>query len=206
MKHKKWLFFDIGSTLVDEQAAYDQRIRDMIQGTGLTFAEVAAKRGELARQGLDGNAAVIAYYGLKKTPWHSELETLNADAQAVLQELVNRGYHLGVLANQNPGLHERLTGWEIREYFAVIASSAELGFAKPEPAVFEKALEMAGCSLPEAVMIGDRLDNDIVPAKEIGMNTVWYRSGLSSCQSRDLGKGIADVIIDSLGELLDIFK
>ncbi len=200
----KWLFFDIGSTLVDEQKAYDHRIRDMIAGTELTFAEVHAKRVELAKQGMDGNAAVIAYYGLSKTPWHSEDETLYPDAKPILEVLANRGYRLGVLANQNPGLRARLAAWGIADYFAVIASSSELGLAKPGPAIFEKALEMAGCAPSEAVMVGDRLDNDILPAKRAGMHTVWLRTGLAAQQPRVLGAGYADHIVDSLLELEEL--
>lgn len=37
MKNVKWIFFDVGSTLVDETEAYNHRIRDMIKGTGITF-------------------------------------------------------------------------------------------------------------------------------------------------------------------------
>lgn len=47
----QWLFFDIGSTLVDEEAAYNHRITDMIAGTELTFKEVCEKRVEYAQQG-----------------------------------------------------------------------------------------------------------------------------------------------------------
>ena len=58
----------------------------------------------------------------------------------------------------------------------------------------------------KAVMVGDRLDNDIRPAKNLGMKTVWIRKGLSMYQNKDLGKNVADWIIDNLSDLLDIFK
>ncbi len=202
----KWLFFDLGSTLVDEEKAYNHRIRDMIAGTDLTFEEVHQKREALARQGLDGNSAVIAYYGLTKTPWHGEDEKLYADAKAVLQHLVNRGYKLAILANQNPGVAKRLASWGIERYFDVIASSAELGVAKPDPAIFKTALGMAGCEASQAVMIGDRLDNDIIPAKKLGMQTLWLRNGLAASQPRELGAGYADFIIDSLSEITRLFS
>lgn len=40
----KWIFFDVGSTLVDETGAYDHRAREMLAGTDVSFAEFAAKR------------------------------------------------------------------------------------------------------------------------------------------------------------------
>ena len=70
----KWIFFDVGSTLVDETKAYDHRIWDMIENTDITFSSFDAKRIELAKKGFDGNSEAIKYYGLNKTPWHSEDE------------------------------------------------------------------------------------------------------------------------------------
>ena len=35
----KWVFFDVGSTLVDETEAYDHRVREMIAGTNISFKE-----------------------------------------------------------------------------------------------------------------------------------------------------------------------
>ncbi len=196
-----WIFFDIGSTLVDEQEAYDHRIRDMIAGTDLTFEEVHAKRVDLALQGLDGNSAIIQFFGLIKTPWHSDDEILYQDADSVLRYLKDSGYKLGIIANQAPGAAERLKNWGIADCFSVIASSSELGVAKPDPQIFEKALAMAGCTASQSVMIGDRLDNDIIPAKQYGMQTVWIRQGLSSYQPKELGDGYADYVIDHLVEL-----
>ena len=69
MKNVKWLFFDVGSTLVDETAAF---------------------------------------FGLKKTPWHHEDEAPYPDAGRVLGELENRGYHIGIIANQSAGTADRL--------------------------------------------------------------------------------------------------
>lgn len=62
----EWLFFDVGSTLVDESAAYDHRLKDMLAGTGLRFEEVDQMRTQFAAQGIDGNAEVIRFFGLKK--------------------------------------------------------------------------------------------------------------------------------------------
>ena len=64
---------------------------------------------------------------------------------------------------------------------------------------------MAGCQPQNAVMIGDRLDNDIIPAKVIGMNAVWIRHGLAIYQTLDLRRNIADWIIDDLSDLIEIF-
>ena len=202
----RWIFFDVGSTLVDETAAYDHRVREMIDGTDITFSAFDSKRIELAKQGLDGNSEAIQYFGLKKTPWHSEDEIPFEDAMEILAFLKRRGYHLGIIANQVMGAAQRLDAWGLLPYFDVIAASAELGIAKPDKLIFEKALELAGCQPSDSAMVGDRLDNDISPAKKLGMKTVWIRKGLSAYQNVDFGKKIADWVIDDLSELKEIFK
>lgn len=45
-----WIFFDVGSTLIDETAAYAYRVRDMISGTNITFQEFDDARIAFAKQ------------------------------------------------------------------------------------------------------------------------------------------------------------
>ena len=200
----KWIFFDVGSTLVDETQAYEHRIRDMIADTDITLDEYDTVRISLARQGFDGNSEAIKHFGLTKTPWHSEDEVLYSDVEPTLEFLSAKGYKLGIIANQNPGTANRLESWGVRQYFDVIVSSAEVGYAKPDIKIFEIALEAAGCTADNSIMVGDRLDNDIIPAKTIGMKTVWIKNGLSKLQDQKLGEGYADHQIYSLREMTKI--
>lgn len=201
----KWIFFDVGSTLVDETEAYNHRARDVIAGTNITFQQFDEMRIDLARQGLDGNSAAIKHFGLTKTPWHSEDEIPYSDAKSTLASLSQRGYKLGIIANQKLGTSERLESWKLRQYFDIIVASAEIGYAKPDPRIFEKALELAGCTAQQSVMVGDRLDNDMHPAKAVGMTTVWIKNGLAKYQNAQLGMGVADYSIERLSDLLLIF-
>ena len=200
----KWIFFDVGSTLVDETEAYNHRVREMIAGTNITFREFDNIRISLARQGLDGNSAAIKHFGLTKTPWHSEDEIPYSDAHSTLAALRQKGYKLGIIANQKIGTEERMKAWGLRQYFNVIAASAEIGYDKPDKEIFEKAFDLARCTAEESVMVGDRLDNDIIPANALGMKTVWLKSGLAKYQSADLGNRVADYQIYKLSELLCI--
>ncbi|MBQ8302090.1 MAG: HAD family hydrolase [Clostridia bacterium] len=202
----KWIFFDVGSTLVDETEAYDHRVREMILGTDVSFSDFDNKRIELAMQGFDGNSEAIKYFGLNKTPWHSEDEIPFSDASETLEVLKARGYHLGIIANQVNGTAQRLENFGIAKFFDVIVASAEYGIAKPDRRIFEKALELAKCQASNSVMVGDRLDNDIVPAKALGMKTVWIRKGPARYQPVSLGNGFADRTIDELSDLKVIFK
>ena len=202
----KWIFFDVGSTLVDETEAYNHRVREMIMNTDIAFSVFDNKRIELAKQGFDGNSEAIKYFGLKKTPWHSEDEIPFEDALDTLESLKEQGYKLGIIANQSAGTAQRLENWGLLKYFDVIAASAELGVSKPNKLIFEKAIELAGCQPQNSAMVGDRLDNDIIPAKALGMKTVWIRKGLSIYQNIDFGKNIADWVIDTLSDLKEIFR
>lgn len=203
-KTAEWLFCDVGTTLVDETEAYNHCIRDAIEGTDITFEQFQEKRIYFAKQNLKGDLEAIKYFGLEKTPWHKEDEMPYPDAEDVLRYLCSHGYKIGVIANQSPGTAERLERWGLLKYIDAVAASAELGVSKPDRAIFDKALEMAGCKAQEAVMIGDRLDNDIVPAKKLGMKTIWIRQGFAIYQNPQNTEEQPDYIVDSLAELKKI--
>ena len=129
------------------------------------------------------------------------------------QELLRKNggkYKIGIIANQNPGSKERLESFGILEYIDLIVASAEEGCAKPDSKIFEIALSRAGVQASDSVMIGDRIDNDIIPANEIGMKTVWVKQGYgkywsfsSDPESRRVEK--ADFEVDDLSGLLKFF-
>ena len=201
----KWLFFDVGSTLVDETEAYNHRIRDMIENTHVTFEQFSEKQIYFAKQNLKGDLEAISFFGLKKTPWHSEDEVPYPDAQYVLEQLTGRGYKIGVIANQNSGTAQRLEQYGLLKYIDLVVASAEEGVAKPDKEIFRRALERADCLAQNAVMIGDRLDNDIFPAKALGMKTVRITQGLGAYQTPENSLYQADFTVNSLTGLLNIF-
>ena len=53
--------------------------------------------------------------------------------------------------------------------------SSEIELAKPSREFFEFLLQQAQCRPDEAIMVGDRIDNDIRPAKALGMRTIWVK-------------------------------
>ena len=197
----RWIFFDIGSTLVDEEEAYRHRVRDMIRGTPVTVEQYYEKRIQFAKEGYNGDQKAIEFFGLIKTPWHSEDETPFPDAAPTLEALKHRGFRLGVIANQEPGAKARLDAWGLGRFFSVIASSAELGVAKPNREIFLRALAMANCEPEHAVMVGDRLDNDIRPAKELGMTTIRVRKGLAVYMQPSCEAEIPDHTADCLADI-----
>lgn len=206
MNRIKWIFFDVGSTLIDETECYNHRIRDAIAGTDITFEEFNEKRIFFAKQNLKGDIEALKFFGLTKTPWHFEDESPYEEAEAVLNALCERGYSIGVIANQAPGTEKRLENWGFMKYIKLVIASAEEGVAKPDSEIFLRALNRADCLPENAVMIGDRIDNDIEPAKKLGMKTIWVRQGFSIYQQPENDIQTADHIVDSLRDILEILK
>lgn len=204
LKNCKWLFFDIGSTIVDETLCYDKRYEELVQDTDISKDAFVDKVIELAKQNKDACRAAADFYGLQIPKWHKELEKLYPDAQSVLGELSEK-YKLGIIANQSLGSQERLNAWGIGQYFDLVIASAEEGVSKPDLRIFNIALKKADCRAEDAVMIGDRLDNDIIPAKRLGMNTVWIKQGFAVYQTPEKDSEIPDFEVNSLTELLNIF-
>ena len=200
----KWVFFDVGTTLVNEEKAYNHRVYDMIKDTNISFEEFDNKRIELAKRGLDGNSAAIKHFNLIKTPWHSEDEVLFKDTIDVLEYLKSKGYKLGIIANQKKGLEKRLDEFGILKCFELVIASEEVGISKPDKEIFIITISKVNCIPQECVMIGDRLDNDIIPAKQIGMKTIWIRQGLAIYQDIKLGIKHADYVVNSLKEIKEI--
>ena len=103
------------------------------------------------------------------------------------------------------GTEKRLYEYGIGQLFSLVLSSAEEGMEKPEPVLFLRALSRAGCAPHEACMIGDRPDNDIAPAKALGMRTVRITQGLGGLMPVQSEKMQANATVSNLSELLMIF-
>ena len=200
------LFFDIGYTLVDESAVWEERCREQAETAeakrlGLTAGDIRREIGIASAERKPQYRTVAEKYHFKEVaPYRHEYERLFEDAPRVLDALSHKAA-LGILANQTDGLRERLCRFGILSYFSCIVSSWDVGVMKPDRRIFEIALERAGCLPEEALMIGDRLDNDIAPAKAVGMKTVWVRQGFGACQSPVSAADKPDFTVDRLADL-----
>ncbi|MDE6053883.1 MAG: HAD family hydrolase, partial [Lachnospiraceae bacterium] len=163
----KWLFFDVGSTLINEEKAYEHRIRDMAEAVNEPFEKIYEIAMNFYKQNKKGDLETAKLLGLPKPIWHREDEVLYEDAKTCLEKLRDeqfprKKYKIGVIANQSLGTKERLAQHGIMQYIDLVVASAEEGVAKPDKRIFEIALERGKCKPSDAVMIGDRIDNDII--------------------------------------------
>ena len=206
----EWLFFDLGSTLLDEEVAYRYYIKRCVKKLQLLGIEVSApsyreKMKDFAQQNLDPIRSTWQYFApIEPRPlWTNEGVSLYPETIDVLEKL-SQNYRLGIVANQSSAARELLKEWGLDLYFQVIILSEEVGIGKPEIRIFKLALEEAGIPADKAVYVGDRYENDILPAKSLGMRTVRILTGFGK-YTRENDGWKSDYVVSSLQELLAIF-
>jgi putative hydrolase of the HAD superfamily len=109
---------------------------------------------------------------------------LYPEVTATLALLKERGLILDVISNFDSRLHRILAGLGIAEQFDAIWVSSAVGHAKPDPRIFQAALQKHGLAPAEAVHIGDSETHDIRGASSAGLKAILVdRSGQDSSPS-----------------------
>jgi putative hydrolase of the HAD superfamily len=94
------------------------------------------------------------------------------DAAPALRRLRAAGIRLVVVSNWDVSLHERLAETGLAPLVDGAIASAETGAAKPDPAIFARALAMAGANAAESWHVGDSPDADVAGARAAGLHPV----------------------------------
>lgn len=104
-----------------------------------------------------------------------ELGDLYPDAIACLESCRALGLRVGIVGNET----EALERWarEASLPADVISSSASLGAQKPDALFFQRVVELADCAAGEVAYVGDRVDNDVLPALAAGLVAMHVRRG-----------------------------
>jgi HAD superfamily hydrolase (TIGR01509 family) len=219
MQGARWLFFDLGNTLISEERAWERRIQRLVSsleryGRRRAIEEVRAALREASEEfaprlitraieklidDLECRKLILA-----EARYDKELESPYEGAEQTLRMLSSH-YRIGVIANQPAGTEERLARWRLMPFISICLSSTEVGLEKPDPAIFQLALSQSGCQPPQAVMIGDRLDNDIRPARLLGWKTIRIAQGFARFQSPRDGLDDADTTLANVKLLVPVF-
>lgn len=175
--------FDVGETLVNEERQWGEWA-DWLGVTRFTmFAALGAEieRGahhwqvfERVRPGID-RAAEVARREAAGWTYRFEPSDFYPDALPCLATLRAAGYHIGIAGNQPEAAEAALAAAGVTADF--IASSARWGVEKPSPAFFDRVIAAAGVPAAAIAYVGDRVDNDVVPAHAAGMTAVFIRRG-----------------------------
>lgn len=127
-------------------------------------------------------------------------QQLNSGIEEVLRT-ISKNYMIALAGNQPSAVKNILNEYGILKYFTTTEVSEDIGKTKPDPEFFNYILQKLNVETCEALMIGDRLDNDIIPAKKIGMMTILVKSGTYSIlEPRNPGE-IADAVVRTVSEL-----
>jgi HAD superfamily hydrolase (TIGR01662 family) len=133
----------------------------------------------------------------------TEYEVINGAVEA-LSRLKGR-YKLAIVSNTfswgDRDVSNALRRKGLTRYFDAIITSVDAGSRKPDNGIYLKALDLLGCTPEEAIMVGDRVDTDIVGANMIGMTSILCRWNDRYPVEVENEGFLPDYIIGSIDEL-----
>ena len=124
----------------------------------------------------------------------------------LIEKLWNENFLLGLGANQPAGSLKIMEDLGILQYFKYKEVSGSTGLRKPDPRLLLESCKGLGVSPQEAIMVGDRIDNDIVPAKTLGMIAIRLISGRHANQQARSGYERPDADVHDVGELEQMIR
>ena len=163
----KAIVFDVGETLVDETGLWERAA----DAAGVPRFTLMGVLGGLAARG-EHHARVWPILGFEKPPSTFLPEDFYPDALPCVAGLRARGLLVGAVGNTPASMEDVL-----REHVDLVGSSARWGVEKPSAAFFERVVAEAGCAPGELAYVGDRVDNDVLPALDAGLVAVHVRRG-----------------------------
>ena len=203
--------FDIGETLIDETRIWS-RWADRLGIPRLTLMGVlggVAAHGrshrevfEFFRPGFDLDAELARWRAEDPGSLRSgfDADDLYPDVRPTFRRLQEMGKRVVIAGNQPVEARAALEAMDLGADRILI--SAEIGFEKPSPSFFEKVSEAVGVEAGDILYVGDRVDNDVLPAKASGMQAVLIRRGPWGYLQAEWPKAAqADAIIGSLSEI-----
>lgn len=193
--------FDVGETLVDESRAWAVQA----ERAGVTPFTLMGLLGALIARDED-HRRVWDLLGVECPPGLPLIERtdLYPDALGCLRAAKQVGLSVGIAGNQPAGVEAQLrdAGFDVD----FIASSAAWGVTKPSPEFFSRVITAAQLDPRQILYVGDRLDNDVLPALNAGMRTAFIRRGpWGYLHAQRSEVALADLHIESLAELTMAF-
>ncbi|WP_049904522.1 HAD family hydrolase [Natrialba asiatica] len=196
------VFWDIGGVILELEsvrAAHATVIEEFVERNELDVSTVEAVEtwrsavGEFfrerdgtefraARDGYAKGFEAVAGESLATGEWRPAFEeTVQSAIEPVpgavdaIERLAGRDLHVGVISDVDDDAgREMLARFGVRKRFDSITTSEEVGRTKPDPEIFETALEKAGVEPTRSLMIGDRYEHDVKGADEVGMYGVAF--------------------------------
>ena len=187
------------------QAYYRERDTEFIERTMQYHLEHALVEAGLANTPAQVVArALEELHNVTQAHWIPE-----ADALPTLERLQAEGYRMGLVSNaaDDPNTQELVDKGGFRPFFEVILSSAAEGIRKPNPRIFQAALDRMGVQAGQAVMVGDTLGADVLGARNAGIYSIWITRRADTPANRaHAGTIRPDATIATLAQLPDFLQ
>ena len=128
------------------------------------------------------------------------------DVPLALDALQGAGIRLCVISNFVWGLPELIHDLELARHFEKLVVSARVGFQKPNPGIFQHALEVMQVAPERAMHVGDSYRADVLGARKLGINAALIARGPNDpARLRDDHSDPDLVVLSDLNDLLDLF-
>lgn len=140
------------------------------------YTTLSILRNTLVEFGISNTSEAVlrqvlaAFHTVTQSHWQLEV-----DALPTLGILRDRGYRLGLVSNagDDADVQKLIDKSGVRDFFQVILTSAAEGIRKPNPVIFQRALQQLKVNPERAVMVGDMLGADILGARNAGIFGIW---------------------------------
>jgi putative hydrolase of the HAD superfamily len=96
------------------------------------------------------------------------------DVRRVLPQLKDEGYVMAVISNRDKPFQDVLDSHRLSEFFDFSLAGGDVDIYKPEPGIFEHALQRANLTSQETVYVGDNYFADVIGSRRAGLQPVLY--------------------------------
>lgn len=183
-----------------EQATFDQVYQEHLK------SQSGSLRSKLCEHFLGSLEKRDELMQIATQNWLFTPDDLYQDSKASIAALKSAGVKIGIVANQPASVVESLKADQIYDLIDFLGVSAIVGIEKPNPAIFELAISKLATPANQIIHIGNRIDTDVLPAKKLGMKTVWVRRGEANPDPSAADLAQADITVDNLTNLTQLIS
>jgi len=133
--------------------------------------------------------------------WIFTPNDLYKDAKACITAMKDTGAKIGIVANQPASSLNSLKSDHLFELIDFLGISSLVGIEKPDIKIFELAIKELAVDPSKVIHIGNRIDTDVIPAKKLGMRTVWVMRGEANPDPTEGDLKQADITVNDLTNL-----
>jgi putative hydrolase of the HAD superfamily len=220
----RWVFFDLFDTLctVDEDVYYRGK-RAAAEAAGLDYGAFLAAWSDTSEEASVGRLKTpfaraekaLEALGVRDRRAVAEVARLDVEtiqacvyyyegAEEAMEALRGRGFSLGLISNATATTAFAIGPLRLRSRLDFLVFSYEVGVTKPDPAIFEAALQKTGCAPSDALFIGDGANRELDAASACGLGTLCmdHPNKAHSFRNPETVSGPGHAAVHSFAELL----